>query len=159
MSAPTSPTSPGEPTSAAARLCVWLNELRIRTLNVAGNRAGQAPGIAALATAVLERALGDIEDESRARGVRQRSVLLDAMASYRKWQLIAVVRAGSGAVHKSWAWAAALNRNATIVAEPRRRPKSARRRDAGGDSRTTARPSPEAGSGTMLSESVMGGKL
>ena len=102
----TSPTSPGEPTSAAARLCVWLNELRIRTLNVAGNRAGQAPGIAALATAVLERALGDIEDESRARGVRQRSVLLDAMASYRKWQLIAVVRAGSGAVHKSWAWAA-----------------------------------------------------
>ena len=48
------------PTSAAARLRAWLNEHRIGTLNVAGNRASQAPGIAALVTAVLERALGNI---------------------------------------------------------------------------------------------------
>ena len=55
-----------EPESAAARLRVWLTEYRIKTLNVAGNRASQAPGIGAFVTAVLERALGDIEDESRA---------------------------------------------------------------------------------------------
>jgi Circularly permutated YpsA SLOG family len=54
------------PTSAAARLRIWLAEHRIRTLNVAGNRASQAPGITAFVTAVLERVLGDIEDESRA---------------------------------------------------------------------------------------------
>ena len=48
------------------RLRAWLAEHRIRTLNVAGNRASQAPGIAAFVTAVLERALGDVEDESRA---------------------------------------------------------------------------------------------
>ena len=54
------------PTSAADRLRVWLTEYRIKTLNVAGNRASQAPGIGAFVTAVLERALGDIEDESRA---------------------------------------------------------------------------------------------
>ena len=46
------------PTDAAARLRVWLNEHRIRTLNVAGNRASQAPGIAVFVTKVLERALG-----------------------------------------------------------------------------------------------------
>ena len=56
----------GKPTSAAASLRAWLNEHWIRTLNVAGNRASQAPGISALVTAVLERVLGDIKDESRA---------------------------------------------------------------------------------------------
>ena len=52
--------------SAAGGLRVWLMERRIRTLNVAGNRASQAPGIAAFATAVLERALGHIASERNA---------------------------------------------------------------------------------------------
>jgi hypothetical protein len=51
------------PSSAAARLRAWLAEHRIRTLNVAGNRASQAPGIAAFVTAVLERALGNVTDQ------------------------------------------------------------------------------------------------
>ena len=38
-------------------LRVWIAEHGIRTLNVAGNRASQAPGIEAFVTAVLERAL------------------------------------------------------------------------------------------------------
>ena len=53
-------------TSAAGGLRVWLTERRIRTLNVAGNRASQAPGIAAFVTAVLERALGHIASERNA---------------------------------------------------------------------------------------------
>ena len=45
----------GDPANAADRLGLWLTEHHIRTLNVAGNRASQAPGIAAFVTAVLER--------------------------------------------------------------------------------------------------------
>ena len=49
----------GEDTGAAAdRLLSWLTEHRITTLNVAGNRASQAPGIEWFVAAVLERALG-----------------------------------------------------------------------------------------------------
>ena len=51
---------------AAGVLRAWIAEHGVRTLNVAGNRASQAPGISALVTAVLERVLGDIKDESRA---------------------------------------------------------------------------------------------
>ena len=52
-----------DPVEAASRLCVWIAEHDVRTLNVAGNRASQAPGIAAIVTAVLEQALGDIADQ------------------------------------------------------------------------------------------------
>jgi hypothetical protein len=44
--------------AAAATLRSWLAEHRIRTLNIAGNRASQSPGIAPFVTAVLELALG-----------------------------------------------------------------------------------------------------
>jgi hypothetical protein len=47
-----------DPVKAADRLRAWITEYRVRTLNVAGNRASQAPGIAAFVTSVLERALG-----------------------------------------------------------------------------------------------------
>ena len=49
----------GDGDAAAAALRSWLAEHRIRTLNVAGNRASQAPGVAAFVTAVLEQVLGD----------------------------------------------------------------------------------------------------
>ena len=50
----------------SAMLRGWIAEHSMRTLNVAGNRASQTPGIAAFVAAVLERALGNIEDESTA---------------------------------------------------------------------------------------------
>jgi hypothetical protein len=43
---------------AADTLRAWIAEHRVKTLNVAGNRAGQAPGIVAFVTTVLEQALG-----------------------------------------------------------------------------------------------------
>jgi Circularly permutated YpsA SLOG family len=52
-----------DPVEAAHRLRAWIAEHDVRTLNVAGNRASQAPGIAAFVTAVLEQALGDIADQ------------------------------------------------------------------------------------------------
>ena len=55
-----------DPVDAAGRLRAWIAEHDVRTLNVAGNRASQAPGIAAFVTAVLERALGDIAGQRRA---------------------------------------------------------------------------------------------
>ena len=39
-------------------LRAWIAKHCIRTLNVAGNRASQAPGIAVFVTKALERALG-----------------------------------------------------------------------------------------------------
>ena len=48
------------PDQAARRLGAWLDEHRIATLNVAGNRASQTPGISAFVAAVLERALGHV---------------------------------------------------------------------------------------------------
>jgi hypothetical protein len=47
----------GDSADAAARLRSWLTEHDIKVLNVAGNRASQAPGIAAFVAAVLERTL------------------------------------------------------------------------------------------------------
>ena len=47
------------PDQAARQLRAWLDEHRIATLNVAGNRASQAPEIAHLVRAVLELALQD----------------------------------------------------------------------------------------------------
>ena len=47
------------PDQAARQLRAWLDEHRIATLNVAGNRAGQAPENAHLVRAVLELALQD----------------------------------------------------------------------------------------------------
>ena len=47
------------PDQAARQLQAWLEEHRIATLNVAGNRASQAPEIAQLVNAVLELALED----------------------------------------------------------------------------------------------------
>ena len=47
------------PDQAARQLRAWLDEHRIATLNVAGNRASQAPEIAQLVRAVLELALQD----------------------------------------------------------------------------------------------------
>lgn len=47
----------GDVDSTAAALRAWLSEHQIRTLNVAGNRASQAPGIEGFVKAVLERAL------------------------------------------------------------------------------------------------------
>ena len=55
-----------DPVDAASRLRAWIAEHDVRTLNVAGNRASQAPGIAAFVTAVLERALGNVADQRRA---------------------------------------------------------------------------------------------
>jgi Circularly permutated YpsA SLOG family len=48
---------------AAGLLRAWIAEHGIRTLNVAGNPASQAPGIAAFVTAVLERALSASADQ------------------------------------------------------------------------------------------------
>ena len=48
------------PDQAARQLRAWLDEHRIATLNVAGNRASQAPEIAQLVRAVLELALQDV---------------------------------------------------------------------------------------------------
>ena len=45
------------PDQAARQLQAWLEEHRIATLNVAGNRASQAPRVAMLVDAVLELAL------------------------------------------------------------------------------------------------------
>jgi hypothetical protein len=45
--------------SAAASIREFLAQNQVRTLNVAGPRASQAPEIAAFVTAVLERAFGD----------------------------------------------------------------------------------------------------
>jgi hypothetical protein len=47
-----------DPDAAADRLLSWLAQHRIRTLNVAGNRASQALGIEKFVTAVLDGALG-----------------------------------------------------------------------------------------------------
>ena len=47
------------PDQAARQLRAWLNEHRIATLNLAGNRASQAPEIAQLVRPVLELALED----------------------------------------------------------------------------------------------------
>ena len=44
---------------AAATLLAWLVEHQIRTLNVAGNRAIQAPGIEEFVAAILGQVLGD----------------------------------------------------------------------------------------------------
>jgi hypothetical protein len=52
--------------SAAGTLQGRLSEHQIRTLNIAGNCASQAPGIAAFVMAVLERALGDTASERNA---------------------------------------------------------------------------------------------
>ena len=55
--------TPGAPVAAATqRLRAWLVANRIQTLNVAGNRASQAPGIAAEVEAVLEAVLSDCRD-------------------------------------------------------------------------------------------------
>ena len=54
------------PSRPPSRLRAWIAEHDVRTLNVAGNRASQAPGIAAFVTAVLERALGSVADQRRA---------------------------------------------------------------------------------------------
>jgi hypothetical protein len=43
----------GDPAGAAAMLRGWIAEHDIKTLNVAGNRASEAPGIETLVTAVL----------------------------------------------------------------------------------------------------------
>jgi hypothetical protein len=58
--------APGEPVAAAAgRLRAWLDANGIRTLNVAGNRASQAPGIGSHVEAVLGLALGaDCRDDA-----------------------------------------------------------------------------------------------
>lgn len=55
-----------DPIGAAAMLRAWIAEHDVRTLNVAGNRASQAPGISAFATAVLERVLVSVADQRRA---------------------------------------------------------------------------------------------
>ena len=55
-----------DPMRAAAMLLGWIAEHDVRTLNVAGNRASQAPSIAAFVTAVLEQALGTVVDQRRA---------------------------------------------------------------------------------------------
>ena len=47
-----------DPVDAADKLRTWITEHDVRTLNVAGNRASQAPGIAAFVATVLEWALG-----------------------------------------------------------------------------------------------------
>ena len=47
------------PEPAARQLRAWLDEHRIATRNLAGNRASQAPEIAQLVGAVLELALQD----------------------------------------------------------------------------------------------------
>jgi hypothetical protein len=52
------------PYQAAQQLRAWLDEHRIATLNVAGNRASQAPKIAQLVRAVLEQALRDASSRS-----------------------------------------------------------------------------------------------
>ena len=48
-----------DPVEAAGRLHAWISKHRLKTLNVAGNRASQAPGIVAFVTTVLERVLAD----------------------------------------------------------------------------------------------------
>jgi Circularly permutated YpsA SLOG family len=48
-----------DPVDAAGKLRAWIAEQGVRTLNVAGNRASQAPGIEILVTTVLGWALGD----------------------------------------------------------------------------------------------------
>ena len=49
-----------------ASLCKRHGKPCCMTLKVADNRACQTPGIPAVVTAVLKRALADIADESRA---------------------------------------------------------------------------------------------
>ena len=56
-----------DPIDAAGKLRAWIAEHSVRTLNVAGNRASQAPGIAAFVTAVLERVLANVADQRGAR--------------------------------------------------------------------------------------------
>ena len=48
-----------DPVDAGDRLCAWIVKHCIKTLNVGGNRASQAPGIVAFVTTILERALAD----------------------------------------------------------------------------------------------------
>ena len=48
-----------DPVDAAGKLRAWLAEQGVRTLNVAGSRASQAPSIVAFVTTVLERVLAD----------------------------------------------------------------------------------------------------
>ena len=47
-----------DPVEAADKLRAWIAGHRVKTLNVAGNRASQAPDIVAFVTTLLERALG-----------------------------------------------------------------------------------------------------
>ena len=52
------------PDQAAQQLRAWLDEHRIATLNVAGNRASQTPEVSQLVRAVLELALRDASSGS-----------------------------------------------------------------------------------------------
>ena len=57
--------SASDPVDASDRLCAWIAKQCVKTLDVVGNRASQAPGIVPFVKAILEEGARDLADQPR----------------------------------------------------------------------------------------------